>query len=413
MFLGVAAASAHFKANVGNQLIHIEHLETGLRLFIRTQLPDNKVVDEPSEEDLDRMNIPREPGGTDRPGAGRPGESHNNRHTPELFYSLEEAEEAAPVFAAIFADGIQLRVNDAVPDFEIENSRIYARHREPPFGTLAAAKESFQSPTASADLTNSYRGALVFDLILFYPMSDSNDRFEYYSSFQGEKSGQTIINDHGPSGMTVYAYTDRLTQPILINPSLTRTAITFVTAGWSHILSGIDHILYLLMLVVGAAALGRLAIWVTGFTIGHTITLIIGTFGFVPGFAWFFPSVEILIALSIIYTGLAAIYGNRESITFLLTVVVGLVHGLGFSTALSDLLETSGPDLMSRLLFFNLGIELGQLVIVGLSFPLLQILRRQSEFIEHYGNRIIVYPVVAIAVFWTVNRFLDLLNFYS
>ena len=98
--------------------------------------------------------------------------------------------------------------------------------------------------------------------------------------------------------MTVYAYTDRLTQPILINPSLTRTAITFVTAGWSHILSGIDHILYLLMLVVGAAALGRLAIWVTGFTIGHTITLIIGTFGFVPGFAWFFPSVEILIALS-------------------------------------------------------------------------------------------------------------------
>ena len=89
---------------------------------------------------------------------------------------------------------------------------------------------------------------------------------------------------------------------------------------------------------------------------------------------------------------------------------MGLVHGLGFSTALSDLLETSGPDLMSRLLFFNLGIELGQLVIVGLSYPLLQILRRQSEFIEHYGNRIIVYPVVAIAVFWTVNRFLDLLN---
>ena len=77
------------------------------------------------------------------------------------------------MFAAIFADGIQLRVNDAVPGFEIENSRIYARHREPPFGTLAAAKESFQSPTASADLTNSYRGALVFDLILFYPTSDS------------------------------------------------------------------------------------------------------------------------------------------------------------------------------------------------------------------------------------------------
>ena len=167
------------------------------------------------------------------------------------------------------------------------------------------------------------------------------------------------------------------------------------------------------MLVVGASALGRLVVWVTGFTIGHTITLIIGTFGYVPNYTWFFPSIEILIAVSIIYTGLAALNKNSEQITFLLTIVIGLVHGLGFSTALSDLLETSGPDLVSRLIFFNLGIEIGQLVIVGLSFPLLLLLRRHSEFIGTHGNKFIVYPVIAIAVFWTVDRIQELLTLIS
>ena len=408
VLVGAAVAHAHFNANIGKQLVHIEHLETGLRLFIRTQLPDNKVVDEPPEEELDRIIALRQRQQTEDAGAG-----HNNEHGPELFYGLEEAEEAAPVFAALFADGVQLRVGQNIPDFEIKNARIYARDHEPPFGTLAAAKKSFQSPAVSSDLKYSYRGALVFDLILFYPTSGPNNRLEYYSDFQGEKFGQTIINDHNPSGATVYSYTGRLAQPIPINPSWSRTAITFTTEGWSHILSGADHILYLLMLVVGASALGRLVVWVTGFTIGHTITLIIGTFGYVPNYTWFFPSIEILIAVSIIYTGLAALNKNSEQITFLLTIVIGLVHGLGFSTALSDLLETSGPDLVSRLIFFNLGIEIGQLVIVGLSFPLLLLLRRHSEFIGTHGNKFIVYPVIAIAVFWTVDRIQELLTLIS
>ena len=92
-----------------------------------------------------------------------------------------------------------------------------------------------------------------------------------------------------------------LNDPVEITNSTLAAVTTFVLQGIVHIIEGLDHLLFVICLTIGAVGLGGLLWRVTGFTIGHTITLIAGFWGFVPSGAWFIPTVELGIAVSIIW----------------------------------------------------------------------------------------------------------------
>jgi hypothetical protein len=145
------------------------------------------------------------------------------------------------------------------------------------------------------------------------------------------------------------------------------------------------------------------------------VTLTIGFFGIVPSGAWFIPAVEAGIALSIIYAAAIAVLprserNSSERILFAVTCGIGLLHGLGFSFVLQKILQINSPDIWQSLLAFNVGVEIGQLLIILLSWPLFRLISRISSRTWHIGRWAIAAGCTGIAVFWTGERVLSIIG---
>jgi hypothetical protein len=146
----------------------------------------------------------------------------------------------------------------------------------------------------------------------------------------------------------------------------------FVALGVEHILLGLDHVLFLAVLLLGARGFGSVIRLATAFTVAHSFTLALASIGWVdvPG-----EVVEPLIALSIAYVAAENILGGESRHRLAVVFGFGLLHGLGFASTLSFTDELSG-QLLASLVSFNVGIELGQALIVLAVFPLLLLVRR-------------------------------------
>jgi len=175
---------------------------------------------------------------------------------------------------------------------------------------------------------------------------------------------------------------------VRLDPTLRQAAFQFLELGFFHILDGVDHLLFLACLVIPFRRFGPLAAVVTAFTVAHSITLIAAAYNLAPDALWFPPLIETLIATSIVYMALENIVlagrsalglgGEPEGAglndralkrRWLVTFAFGLAHGFGFSFALRDTLQFAGTHLTSSLVSFNLGIEAGQLVVLVLLIP--------------------------------------------
>ena len=147
----------------------------------------------------------------------------------------------------------------------------------------------------------------------------------------------------------------------------------FITMGIKHIFLGYDHIMFLFALIILGGRLGQLVKIVTAFTIAHSMTLILAALQVVT-----LPSrlIESGIALSIAYVALENFFVTTTAHRWLLTFFFGLVHGFGFANVLREMgLPTRG--LVPSLLSFNLGVEIGQLAIVAVLFPVTLWLAKQ------------------------------------
>lgn len=145
------------------------------------------------------------------------------------------------------------------------------------------------------------------------------------------------------------------------------SAKQFLLLGLKHIFTGYDHILFVISLLIGAVTIRHILSLVTAFTIAHSITLALATLDIVqlPG-----KLVESAIALSIIYIALKNIFQPESKHAPWIAFAFGLIHGFGFAGILAEL-NLGATHLAASLLFFNVGIELGQILIVSLVFPVL------------------------------------------
>jgi hypothetical protein len=166
---------------------------------------------------------------------------------------------------------------------------------------------------------------------------------------------------------------------VSLDPSWRQATFRFVDLGFLHILGGVDHLLFLFCLVIPFRRLGALIPIVTAFTVAHSITLIASANNLAPSFLWFPPLIETLIAASIVYMAIENIVGtgNLER-RWMIAFGFGLVHGFGFSFALREALQFAGSHLLTSLLAFNVGVELGQLLLLLLLVPALQLLMRAA-----------------------------------
>ncbi len=198
---------------------------------------------------------------------------------------------------------------------------------------------------------------------------------------------------------------------IQLDPSVYQASLRFVRAGFLHILDGTDHLLFLFCLVIPFRQFRQLLLIVTSFTVAHSFTLIAAAYGFGPDGLWFPPLIETLIAMSILYMALensvgASSVGRRWMVTF----AFGLVHGFGFSFALRQTLQFAGSHLLTSLVSFNLGVELGQLLVLAISIPLLDLLFRYVVA-ERMGTIILSALVAHTAWHWMVDRWGNLRQF--
>ena len=190
-------------------------------------------------------------------------------------------------------------------------------------------------------------------------------------------------------------------------------ALDYLRLGIEHIFTGYDHLAFVigLLLLVGSLwrktsprhALGYILRVVTGFTVAHSLTLILSALRFVS-----LPSrwVESLIALSIGYVAIENIVGVKVQRRLWLAFGFGLVHGLGFASVLLELgLPSRG--LVVSLLCFNLGVEVGQLTVVLLLLPLLALMSR-SKWYPSVMIRGASWILLALSLIWFVERAFDM-----
>jgi HupE / UreJ protein len=190
---------------------------------------------------------------------------------------------------------------------------------------------------------------------------------------------------------------------VALDPAWYQASIGFVKLGIGHILSGIDHLLFLLCLIIPFRRITLLIPIITAFTLGHSVTLIGTAYNMAPIGAWFPPFIEAAIAASIFYMAIENIIGANVNQRWIITGLFGLVHGFGFADVLKEQLQFAGSNLLVSLLSFNVGIEIGQLAVLCVFVPALALLFR-GRMAGRMGIIILSAIIANVAWQWMMQR---------
>ncbi|MEO8464467.1 MAG: HupE/UreJ family protein [Gammaproteobacteria bacterium] len=251
----------------------------------------------------------------------------------------------------------------------------------------------------------------LIDVLLEAPIESANARFSIALRFG--RLGQHVVTAlHFSNGAVERVFQlDGDAGLVPLDPRLSQALLRFVSQGFAHILDGTDHLLFLLCLVVPFRRELRTLVWiVTAFTVGHSVTLLGAAFGAAPTALWFPPLIEVLIAASIFYTAVENVVAPNARTRWLLAFGFGLVHGFGFSFALANTLQFAGSHLLTSLVAFNVGIELGQVLVLAVFVPALYVLFRYVP--ERVGGIVLAALVAHTAWHWLIERFAILRNFH-
>ena len=336
-------------------------------------------------------------------------------------------------------DNIAVIENGALlPPLRVAAARV-ALPSDRSFTSFDAARTNVEAPPLADDLDLVWSQQFL-DVLLDVPIR--SERSEFALRWRVDRFGRNVTTalrflppnlgpDLGPDLGTAGGVTRAFElhgDPGLVrlDPRWHHAAGRFVAAGGWHILSGLDHLLFLLCLVLPFRRLRPLLIIVTAFTVAHSLALVAAVAGFVPDALWFPPLIETLIALTILAVALDNIVraasagrigpraGDRPagglSQRWMTAFAFGIVHGLGFSFGLAEQLQFAGDHLATALLAFNIGVEVGQIVVLAVALPVLAWLLG-SVVREHLGIIILSALVAHTGWHWMLERGADLARF--
>jgi hypothetical protein len=271
------------------------------------------------------------------------------------------------------------------------------------WSTYERALAAFGRPAVPAD-TELFWNQGRLDAILDYPIRSDRSAFSIQPALARLGVRVRTALRFQPPGGALRAY-EFVGDPgtIALDPGWLDAARSFVRRGFVHILEGADHLLFLLCLVVPVRRIRSLVPVVTAFAVGHSITLIASALDIAPSGLWFPPVIEALIAGSVFYMAIENVLAPRFDHRWIMAFGFGLVHGFGFAFALGESLQFAGAHLLTSLVAFNLGVELGQLAVLGLIVPPLGVLFRRA--VSERVATIAVSAIVAhTAWHWMVDR---------
>jgi hydrogenase/urease accessory protein HupE len=181
--------------------------------------------------------------------------------------------------------------------------------------------------------------------------------------------------------------------------------------GTIHILEGVDHLLFVLALLLIVTGFKQLLTAVTAFTVAHSITLALATLGMVHVPA---APTEAIIALSILFLATEIVHKHTGQISlterypWVIAFVFGLFHGLGFAGALSEI-GVPQHEVPLALFMFNVGVETGQLLFIAVVLSLIALLKRLPLTAPQGAWRVLPYSIGSMAAFWTIERVVSFL----
>jgi hypothetical protein len=270
-----------------------------------------------------------------------------------------------------------------------------------------ASNDAAMAHVAGPNLdSNVFWDQVMLDVLFEYPIHSDRSRFSIAPGGLNRLGLNvvTVLSYVLPNG-TIRAF-EFNTDPgmVRLDPEWYQAAGRFVELGFKHILDGTDHLLFLFCLVIPFRRFRALIPVVTAFTVAHSITLIASAYNLAPDASWFPPLIETLIAVSIVYMALENIVGGATvKRRWMIAFGFGLVHGFGFSFALRQTLQLAGSHMLTSLLSFNIGVELGQLLVLAMLIPALEFLFRYAVA-ERMGTIILSALVAHTAWHWMMDR---------
>jgi len=271
------------------------------------------------------------------------------------------------------------------------------------FTNYESALANVTGPAMPASTDLPWQQAML-DVLLEYRIGSDRSRFSIRPGLAHLGVRTTTVLRFLPPGGSERAF-EYVGNPGLVrlDPRWHQAALRFVRLGFFHILDGIDHLLFVFCLVIPIRRLRPLIAVVTSFTVAHSITLIASAAGFAPNALWFPPLIEALIALSIVYMAFENIVGAKLDRRWLIAFGFGLVHGFGFSFVLQQSLQFAGSHLITSLLAFNVGVELGQILVLLVALPILAFAFRRVVA-ERIGTIMLSALVAHTAWHWLTDR---------
>lgn len=301
------------------------------------------------------------------------------------------------------ADALVLYADDVRLDAPNIASVRAALPSDRAFGTYNDALAQLTSAPLSPATDVPWKQALL-DVMLEYRLDnpDATISIQPALAHLGVRT-TTVLHYLPPHGAErVFTY-DGDPGVVHLEPGWWQAASQFVAAGFTHILDGIDHLLFLLCLVIPFRRARPVIALVTAFTVAHSITLVASAAGYAPDALWFPPLIEVLIALSIVYMACENIVGAKIERRWPIAFGFGLIHGFGFSFALRDTLQFAGSHLAVSLAAFNIGVELGQLAVLAVMIPVLHFLYTRV-MAERIGTVLLSAIVGHQAWHWMIER---------
>ena len=330
---------------------------------------------------------------------------------PGGFLDIEKLTPLLPAAAKVtLLDSLDLYEGDAkLAPAQVRATQIsLAADRS--FETFAQALAHTQQ-TKPANAERLLWNQVHFDVLAETPIRDQRSPFAIRARLDHLASRVgTALRFELPGGISrAYQWS---TDPgiVPLDPSWTQAARGFIALGVEHILSGADHLLFLLCLIIPVRRIRELIWVITAFTLAHSLTLIAAAYQWAPQALWFPPLIETLIAASIFYMAIENVWSPAHTDRrWMLAFAFGLIHGCGFSFALHESMQFAGSHLLLSLLSFNIGVELGQLAVLIVAVPLLGWLLRRAE---RTGVIILSTLVAHTAWHWMAERW-DRLSKFS
>lgn len=317
------------------------------------------------------------------------GEEHENTDDAPQVEFYRELRELSPAELSSKFEQFQNNYQQGL-NLELSGERVSWRYRSIQVPEVGDPRRSRQSviefeaaiPTAAVIAVWSYDKKYGDAVISFLSQGQTEKTTHWL--VKGEKSPEYILGEN------------------VIPRSALNIAVDYVQLGYLHILpKGLDHILFVLGLFLLSKQLGPLLWQVTAFTIAHSITLALSIYGVISLSS---TIVEPLIALSIAYVGIENLITRQlKPWRIIVVFIFGLLHGMGFAGVLTEL-GLPESEFITALITFNVGVELGQLSVILLSFVAVFWLRSRDTL---YRNLVIIPGSIGISLmglFWTVQR---------